>query len=143
MRGGKREGAGRPKGARNRRSLVSDQLKREIAESGRDPVEYMLQVMEKDGDANRRLEAAKGAAPYLRPKLSQAEITQHNAIEDDEEAERMLASLLGNPATLANVVGRLTATPEQLLLTKDAFRKQGLALVPADGQVTHISKAAS
>src|SRR4051812_37814184 len=110
MPGGRRPGAGRPKGAKNKRSSVSDQLKREIKQSGRDPVEYMLWVMEHDKDDNRRLEAAKGAAPYIRAKLSQADITHHNAELTDEEAEGKL-DLLANTDLMAAFITKATSTP--------------------------------
>ncbi len=67
-RGGKREGAGRPKGSINTRQRITlDQA----AKFGELPIEYMLRVMnsKKAPDA-RRDEMAKAAAPYLHPRLA-------------------------------------------------------------------------
>lgn len=71
-RGGKRPGAGRPKGSLSKRT-------REIAETaaatGITPLEYMLLVMQSSGDEARRLDAAKAAAPYMHPRLAAIEHT--------------------------------------------------------------------
>lgn len=72
MRGGKRSGAGRPKGAATKRSReIADQA---IAE-GTSPLEYMLGVM-RDPEAApaRRDEMAKMAAPYIHPRVSAVQI---------------------------------------------------------------------
>ena len=67
-RGGKREGAGRPVGAKTKRT-------REVAENaaheGLTPVEYMLFVMrDQKADPSRRDAMARAAAPYIHPRLS-------------------------------------------------------------------------
>jgi hypothetical protein len=69
--GGKRRGAGRPKGARNR---VKVEAFRAAAATGELPVEYLLRIM-RDPDAGwqRQDAAAAAAAPYLHPKLSSIE----------------------------------------------------------------------
>lgn len=66
--GGAREGAGRKVGSTTTKT-------REIAdkalESGLTPLEYMLEVMRDTRlDEGRRLDAAKSAAPYVHPRLS-------------------------------------------------------------------------
>jgi hypothetical protein len=71
QRGGKRPGAGRPKGSATKRT-------REIADAamaeGLTPLEYMLEVMrDVRADEARRLDAAKSAAPYVHPRLSSVE----------------------------------------------------------------------
>ena len=70
-RGGKREGAGRPKGARNK---ATEEARQQAAKEGETPLAYMLRVM-RDGeaDAKRRDAMAQAAAPYLHPKLSTVE----------------------------------------------------------------------
>ncbi len=79
--GGKRPGAGRKKGAPNKKTA---QLQREVAESGITPLDFMLDVMRKEpGDDLEskdylaacvlRFEAAKAAAPYIHPKLASIE----------------------------------------------------------------------
>ncbi len=70
MRGGKREGSGRPKGARTVRSTKAAQ---EAIASGRTtPLEVMLRAMDEhfqkqEWDAAAAI--AKDAAPYMHPKL--------------------------------------------------------------------------
>lgn len=71
QRGGKRAGAGRPKGAATKRT-------RDIADNaaleGITPLEFMLNRMRDElvppGD---RFEAAKAAAPYIHPRLTTVE----------------------------------------------------------------------
>lgn len=72
-RGGKRPGAGRPKGAISK----STRAIREAAENGGEtPLEYMLRVMrDRKAVDSRRDEMAKAAAPYLHAKLSAIEHT--------------------------------------------------------------------
>jgi hypothetical protein len=72
MRGGKREGAGRPAGAVNK---VTAERQAEVAASGLTPLEYMLSVMRnEEADEARRLDAAKAAAQYVHPKLSATDL---------------------------------------------------------------------
>jgi hypothetical protein len=75
MRGGKRPGAGRPKGAPNRRTTEL----RELAERGMrnalaaemSPVDVMLARMRGDQSiSHEQFEAACAAAPYVCPRLS-------------------------------------------------------------------------
>lgn len=70
-RGGARAGAGRPKGAATVKT-------REIAEAaladGLSPLQYLLNLMRDEGaDEAKRLDAAKAAAPYIHPRLSNVE----------------------------------------------------------------------
>lgn len=59
--------AGRPKGARNRRTQV---LVQAAQAGGAMPVDFLLRTMRAESQPiERRLEAAKAAAPYLHPKL--------------------------------------------------------------------------
>lgn len=84
IKGGKRPGAGRKKGSRNK----ATEKRREIAEralsEGITPLEYMLNIMRKEtpegADAATnlqydalRFEAAKSAAPYVHPRLAAVE----------------------------------------------------------------------
>lgn len=69
--GGKRIGAGRPKGVPNKatRTRVA-----EIEASGLTPLDYMLSILRDEaGDKAQRLDAAKAAAPYVHAKLSNIE----------------------------------------------------------------------
>ncbi|MCL4767750.1 MAG: hypothetical protein KJZ80_16100 [Hyphomicrobiaceae bacterium] len=67
--GGKREGAGRPRGSLNRRSLEAIQA---VAEKYPDwtPLQHMAAVANDETlDVEIRLDAAKSAAPYVHAKL--------------------------------------------------------------------------
>lgn len=64
-RGGKREGAGRPKGAKTE---ITEEAIRKAGE-GETPLEYMLRVMRDSTQADeRRDKMAIGAAPYMHAK---------------------------------------------------------------------------
>jgi hypothetical protein len=69
--GGKRPGAGRPKGAKSAKTL---EIARKAIESGLTPLEYMMDILR---DVNQptelRFEAAKSAAPYIHPRLAHIE----------------------------------------------------------------------
>jgi hypothetical protein len=65
--GGKRAGAGRPPGSRNR---ATKEAREAAAASGELPLEYMLRVMrDKKSTRARRDDMAKAAAPYIHPRL--------------------------------------------------------------------------
>jgi hypothetical protein len=66
--GGKRSGAGRPKGSRN---VKTQEQAKAIKESGLTPLDYMLSVMRNEGnELGVRLDAANKAAPYVHAKLA-------------------------------------------------------------------------
>lgn len=110
-KGGRRPGAGRKPGSANRRT-------REIADRaaaiGITPLEFLLNVMRdeacpKDADLAQkiafhtlRFEAAKAAAPYLHPRLSQRE--EPVTIEPltgtlSEQASKVLAAIAAGSVT--------------------------------------------
>jgi hypothetical protein len=71
--GGKRPGAGRPKGSRNK---ATEEARKKAAEIGVTPLEYMLGVMaDTTADAKRRDAMAQAAAPYVHPKLASVQHT--------------------------------------------------------------------
>ena len=71
MRGGKRNGAGRPKGAPNK---MTAERREAISASGKDPLNYMIRIMRDErASAERRDDMAKAAAPYVHPKLAAIE----------------------------------------------------------------------
>jgi hypothetical protein len=71
LRGGNRPGAGRPKGVPNK---ANAERQAAIAASGLTPLDYMLAVLrDENADGQRRLEAAKSAAPYVHPRLASIE----------------------------------------------------------------------
>lgn len=70
-RGGKRPGAGRPKGSPNKATAARQA---EIAASGLTPLDYMLGILrDEEADQAQRFEAAKAAAPYVHPRLAAVE----------------------------------------------------------------------
>jgi hypothetical protein len=95
--GGKRPGAGRPQGRRNRRTEAQI---RAVAEEGLTPLDYLLLVLRDEGaPAAERLQAARIAAPYVHPRLAmihQVTVTErtHEAIAI-EELDRRTAELAG------------------------------------------------
>lgn len=79
MHGGKRQGAGRPRGAANQRTR--DIADKAVAE-GITPLEVMLQDMRAKlgaNDLSAAADRARDAAPYMHPKLSsvEADVEQH------------------------------------------------------------------
>jgi len=86
MKGGKRPGAGRPPGAKNKATIERET---DIAASGETPLDYMLSVM-RNPKANklRRDWAAKAAAPYVHPHLSSVQQQTEMTIEHKESGAR-------------------------------------------------------
>ena len=69
--GGQRPGAGRPKGAHNKRTTEQAEA---VAATGMTPLEYLTSVYQDiDQDEGKRIDAAKAAAPYVHAKLSSIE----------------------------------------------------------------------
>lgn len=63
-KGGKRKGAGRPKGAKT--IITEAAIKRAAAKANETPLDYMMRVMNDDTQADdRRDKMAMGAAPYV------------------------------------------------------------------------------
>ena len=73
-RGGKRPGAGRPKGASDK---IKETMKREaeLKEAGKlTPLDFLLGIVQDEEQPQEaRTDAAKAAAPYCHPKLAQVE----------------------------------------------------------------------
>ncbi len=97
-RGGRRTGAGRPKGS-------PDKIKREkeIAASGLTPLDYMLSVL-RDSKATpeNRKWAAGAAAPYCHPRLSSVDHTgalnlKHEDVTPEQVREEV-STLFAEPA---------------------------------------------
>jgi hypothetical protein len=87
MRGGPRPGAGRKPGTPNK---ASAERQAEIAASGLTPLDFMLTILRDESKpAEDRFEAAKAAAPYVHPRLSNIEadvnLTGHEAALNDLE----------------------------------------------------------
>lgn len=89
--GGKRPGAGRKKGAPNKRTV---EAQAQVAATGQTPLEYLLGVMRGDGDDRMRLAAAQAAAPYVHAKLSAVELTGDMRVTRTQEmTDEELASI--------------------------------------------------
>jgi hypothetical protein len=86
-RGGSRPGAGRKPGSANKRTReIADRA----AEEGLTPLEFLLNIMRTSADAAKAFEAAKAAAPYCHPRLSNIE-ANGNLSETYEERLKRLA----------------------------------------------------
>ena len=71
--GGRRRGAGRPKGSKNKRSF--EVLKNHVLK-GMTPVEYMIKTMRNHAlPAERRDRMAIAVAPYIHPRLMTHEVS--------------------------------------------------------------------
>jgi len=71
--GGRRAGAGRPKGARNKKTIEQAEAAKK---AGLTPLDYMLSVLRDETlDQSVRLDAANKAAPYVHAKLSAVDHT--------------------------------------------------------------------
>jgi hypothetical protein len=85
-KGGARPGAGRKKGAANRKTVETQAL---VAASGLTPLEFMLDVMRNSEDGRMRFAAAQAAAPYVHAKLSsidlKADVTTRSLAEELNE----------------------------------------------------------
>jgi hypothetical protein len=103
-RGGKRPGAGRPPGARNRRTV---ELQRRIEASGDTPVEFLTKVY-RNGELElpMRIEAARAVAPYVHPRLNSSEVSLTSGDSESEEVllERLQEQFAQHPEELARLL---------------------------------------
>jgi hypothetical protein len=96
-RGGKRAGAGRPRGSLCKKTLQRQQLLEQAAAGALMPLPLMLDVMRQHFEAGRLAEAvavAIAAAPFCHPKLSAIEMQVSNA-ELDAQIEVQLQKRAG------------------------------------------------
>lgn len=78
QRGGKRPGAGRPKGSATKKTR---EIADKAATAGQTPLEFLLGVMRGESyEFKDRLDAAKAAASYVHPRLTSV------AVGGDEDA---------------------------------------------------------
>lgn len=114
MKGGKRPGAGRPAGARNRKTSETQAA---IEQSGLTPLDYMIGVMRNEkNDQRTRLEAAHHAAPYVHARLSATDLTLIGEEEQSpEEIQAKLRMLIGkaDPAFLSQIKGEPSSLSEK------------------------------
>jgi len=88
--GGKRPGAGRPKGSINKRTAEKVAA---IEASGMTPLDYLTSIYQDVGaDKARRLDAAKAAAPYVHAKLSTIDAKIDAKLSVTEVAHRIIDS---------------------------------------------------
>jgi hypothetical protein len=100
MRGGKRSGAGRRKGAPNK---ATAERQAGIAASGEAPLDYMIRVMrDESAPVKRRDEMAKAAAPYVHPRLA--------AIEHSGQLPTKPAHLMTDDELAAIAAGGLSSS---------------------------------
>lgn len=86
-RGGYRPGAGRPKGARNKLTILRDVA----AQYGTTPLDYLLSLMRDETlPVNIRMFAAKAALPYCTPRLAAVHVTEDGERPSFEEWLRLL-----------------------------------------------------
>jgi hypothetical protein len=86
-RGGKREGAGRKPGSPNK---ATQEQREAVAASGLTPLEYMLQVMrDLSQEDQKRLDAAKAAAPYVHARLNAVELNANVALSHEQWLEQL------------------------------------------------------
>jgi hypothetical protein len=92
--GGKRPGAGRPKGSKNKATVERQAV---ITADGITPLDYLLKVVRDEGELRPvRIDAANKAAPYVHPRLAAVEHTgkgggpiQHEELSELEVARRV------------------------------------------------------
>lgn len=107
--GGKREGAGRPKGSLNRRSIEAiEDVAREYPDWT--PLKHLARVANDEKlDQEIRLDAAKAAAPYVHPKPRTIELDPDALVELEERIAGARADALArkgwNP--LSNLADRM------------------------------------
>lgn len=101
--GGPRPNSGRKPGTKNPATLAKEALLEEViakaVEGETTPLEVMLQIMRSpESPAAMKFEAAKAAAPYVHPRLSQVDsrVTKVNDISDltVEQIDELLAGRL-------------------------------------------------
>lgn len=93
MRGGRRQGSGRPKGAKTKRT---SEIAKAAAAEGITPLEYMLQILRNPAAAEPdKRWAAEKAAPYVHARLNSVDLTGRLSVEDltDEQLEAKIERL--------------------------------------------------
>tara|TARA_R110002051_G_scaffold170789_1_gene241328 strand:+ start:6243 stop:6611 length:369 start_codon:yes stop_codon:yes gene_type:complete len=79
--GGKRDGAGRPKGSRMRRS---EELAEKLIASGKCPLEALVRLAEQaesEGDISQAVNAWKSALPYIYPRPKAIEVAPEELVD--------------------------------------------------------------
>lgn len=97
--GGPRPGSGRKKGTKNPATIQKEALLSEVIERAVEgeatPLEVMLQIMRApETPAAMKFEAAKAAAPYVHPRLSQVDSTVTHKQDVTDLSTRELDALI-------------------------------------------------
>jgi hypothetical protein len=120
-RGGKRPGAGRPKGKPSQKTIARLKIAEHATAEGITPLDVMLQTMRALWDqdtAEAKLaacEIAKDAAPYIHPRLSAIE--QNTTLKGDT-LSALMAAIDGRTTGIADgadPAGESPLAPEQSL----------------------------
>ena len=101
VHGGKRAGAGRPKGSRMRRS---DELAEKLISSGKCPIEALVRLAEKaevDGDISQAINAWKSTLSYIYARPKAMEFAPEDLIELTRKLSEVRAQEL---QTVANSI---------------------------------------
>lgn len=104
-RGGARPGAGRPKGARNRRSQA---LADRLLEAGQCPAEALVRIAEEAeaaGNLTLALDAWKAVLPYVHAKPKPIELAPEDAVAIARELAQ--ARQAGGGANISSYTDRL------------------------------------
>lgn len=91
MRGGKRTGAGRPNGAKTKRT---SEVAKAAAKEGITPLEFMLEMLRKpDATIEEKRWAAEKAAPYIHARLNSVNLSGRVQFDEmtDDQLDRAIA----------------------------------------------------
>lgn len=145
-RGGSRPGAGRKLGAA---SLRTRQIANRAAASGRTPLEFLLELIDKpypDGATpaviasydSMRLDAAKACAPYIHPRLSSIDppvalnMPQGGLAEQGRAIAEAMATGMITPAQAATMMQALSTLGR--VVEVEELEKRITALEEANGR---------
>jgi hypothetical protein len=116
MRGGKREGAGRPKGSTTTKTAIDraviDERVASIRDAGVTPLEVLLEIMRSSKDQATVIDCAKAAAPYLHRRLAAIEHTgdPENPIEQHSRVEMVIVDAQHDTSFGAEEAGAFAQT---------------------------------
>lgn len=124
--GGKRPGAGRPKGSANAATVA---MVAAAARRGLTPVEYMLRVLhDENADPKERAWAAEKAAPYVHPRPAPAQRMVTLDLPEADTASGVKAAF----AALIAAVGRGELSPGEAQSFAALIEGQRKAIETAD-----------
>ena len=109
--GGKRRGAGRPKGSVGISTQKRFDVAKQALESGLTPLEYMMERLRDTDEAPAvRLQCARDAAPYVHPRLAAIEHSGGLDLGLSKYTDAELDAALRRAASEAKVVIDLAGT---------------------------------